>query len=448
MLAIWTNYLINRISLRPPKSVVQATNSLSILPSTPITVMPIPSPPPTANKRRLACERCRTQKLKCNRRSESASEPCLRCAQAREECIISLRKTPGRPAGRANNATRESHSHDPSLEPTEPIDAHFDSSATSVVAFDDAFDGQFDFTMDNGTDPTSLLPSITNFEFPESIFSSLEPATDFSMSSWDSTLDDPRGPRVSRRQSFPMLEQNADPGFQLSCLHQKLSKQLFMLKSLSWDIPSVLKLESGPCSNGCHSRLASRTRREFNPLTSTFSIVSELEHVLNTFKRLPAHTTTPTALGLRQGMNVSHSLTAMSCYLQLIFIYDCIISYVLEQASSNLLVRDFVLHSTPPVSLGGFLIPAPPNMVGRLLVQLMQLRMKPIEAALGLPRDVRISGEADGETNSEAGLLGGKQGESLLMALKESGIGDGNDISAAGAIDSLKEKIERLESFQ
>ncbi|KAH7000749.1 hypothetical protein EDB80DRAFT_582346 [Ilyonectria destructans] len=402
------------------------------------------------SKRRLACERCRTQKLKCNRRSETASEPCLRCVQAQEECIIGLRKTPGRPAGRANNANRDNHNHghdhDRSSEASESLDARFDPSASSIAAFEDAFDSQFDFSLDNNIDPTSLLSSINECEFPESMFNNLEPATDFSIA-WDTSLDESCACEGSRCRSSHMLEQNADPGFQLSSLHQKLSKELFMLKSMSWDITSVMKLESGPCSNGCHM-VTGRQGREFNPLISTFNIIAELEHVLNTFKSLPTNGAVAAAPGFCQGMNVSHSLTAMSCYLQIIFIYDCIFSHVLDQASNNLLVRDFILHSAPSVSLGGFSIPTPTNVVGQLFVQLMQLKMKPIEVALGLPGDCRVSGEVDEEKTSTTGLLGGKHGESLLMALKGSDVDGANDLSTAGALDSLRDKMARLEAFK
>ncbi|KAK7422154.1 hypothetical protein QQZ08_009622 [Neonectria magnoliae] len=404
------------------------------------------------SKKRLACERCRTQKLKCNRRSETASEPCLRCVQAQEECIIGLRKTPGRPAGRANNANLDNHNHnhnhdhDRSPEASEPLDAPFDPSAASIAAFEDTFGSQFDFALDNNIDPTGLLSSINDYEFPEPMFNNLESTTDFSMT-WDASLDESCTHGISRCQSFHMLEQNADSGFQLSSLHQKLSKELFMLKSLSWDITSVLKLRSGDCSNGCH-RVTSRQGREFNPLISTFNIIAELEHVLNTFKSLPTNGAATAAPGFCQGMNVSHSLTAMSCYLLLIFIYDCIISHVLDQASNNLLVRDFILHSAPSVSLGGFPIPTPTNLVGQLFVQLMQLKIKPIEAALGLPGDCRVSGKVDEEKMSTTGLLGGKHRESLLMALKGSDIDGANDLSAAGALDSLRDKMARLEAFK
>ncbi|KPM43128.1 hypothetical protein AK830_g3385 [Neonectria ditissima] len=391
----------------------------------------MPSPPPMS-KRRLACERCRTQKLKCNRRSEAASEPCPRCVQAQEECIIGPRKTPGRPAGRANN-----HDHDRSPEASEPLETQFDPSATSIAAFEDAFDSPFDFPLDNNIDPAGFLSSMNDYDFPESMLNNLEPTADFSMP-WDAPLDE-----SSHCQPFHMLEQNADSGFRLSSLHQKLSKELFMLKSLPWDITSVMKLESGPCSNGCH-RGTGKQGREFNPLITTFNIIAELEHVFNTFKNLPTSGAATGAPGLGQGMNVSHSLTAMSCYLLLIFIYDCIFTHVLDQASNNLLVRDFILHSAPSVSLGWFSIPTQTNLVGQLFVQLMQLKMKPIETALGLPGDCRVSSEGDEEKMSPTGLLGGKHRESLLAALKGSDIDGGSDLNAAGALDSLRDKMARL----
>jgi hypothetical protein len=207
-----------------------------------------------------------------------------------------------------------------------------------------------------------------------------------------------------------------------------------------------MKLDSTPCS--CQRQICDGSQ-EFNPLASTFEVVSEFEHLLNTVRSMIAHKELHGTQGYRQEMNVSYSLTAMSCYLQLILIYDCIFSYVLDQASSNPAVRDFILQSTPKISLGGFVVPSPKNVFGRLFVQLMQLKIKPIESALGLPEDCCISNEPHCDTVSwRAGLLGGKQGESLLAALKGSGVAETNDAKTAGVIEALKDKMMRIELFE
>ncbi|KAA8650877.1 Zn(II)2Cys6 transcription factor domain-containing protein [Aspergillus tanneri] len=401
------------------------------------------------SKRRLACERCRNQKLKCIRRDENGFEPCLRCMQAQAECIISLRKTPGRPAGRNNpsgqhNYTRVDQDTRPMcLDSSKALDSGFVPGNGSIIS-EDLFEVPSDFSLEgSGSDPATLFssgsPQMYIQDFPDPLLKYPEPATDFPFT-WSSSGDSSVG-----RQSFHLLDQNSDPGFQLSRLQQKLSKQLFLLRSLSWDITAVMKLDSGPCS---YQRQTCDGSREFNPLTSTFEAISEFEHILNTVRSMTTRREQQGTPGFPQQMNISYSLTAMSCYLQLVFIYDCIFSYVLEQASSNPVVRDFILHSTPKVSLGGFVVPSPKNVFGRLFVQLMQLKIRPVESALGLPEDCCISKEPNCDSVSgRAGLLCGKQGESLLAALKESDVEESNDAKTSGVIEALKDKMTRIESL-
>ncbi|KAF7592216.1 hypothetical protein BBP40_000487 [Aspergillus hancockii] len=404
------------------------------------------------SKRRLACERCRDQKLKCIRRDENDFEPCVRCLQAQAECIISLRKTPGRPAGRNNSSsqhcsTREAQeSRTKSLDSSKRPDSGFAPGNGSIIS-EDLFGIASGFSLDGGgSDPATLFspvsPPMYTQDFADSLFKFPEPAIDFPFA-WSSSGD---SSVLSRRPSFHFLEQNSDPGFQLPRLQQKLSKQLFLLRSLSWDITMVMKLDCGPCS--CQ-RQPCGGNREFNPLTSTFEVISEFEHLLNAVRSMINHREVQDTPGFRQEMNVSYSLTAMSCYLQLVFIYDCIFSYVLDQASSNPVVRDFILHSTPKISLGGFVVPSPKNVFGRLFVQLMQLKIQPIESALGLPEDCCISKEPNCDSVSgRAGLLGGKQGESILAALKGSGVEEANDARTLGIIEALKDKMTRIELFE
>src|SRR6201999_2802432 len=136
----------------------------------------------------------------------------------------------------------------------------------SIIS-DDLFSIPSDFSLDGGgSDPAALFssgsPPMYTQDFVGSLFKYPEPATDFPFagsSSGDSSV-------MSRHQSFHLLDQSSDPGFQLSRLQQKLSKQLILLRSLSWDVTVVMKLDSGLCS--CQRQTCEGVR-EFNPLTST-----------------------------------------------------------------------------------------------------------------------------------------------------------------------------------
>ncbi|CAG8938252.1 unnamed protein product [Penicillium salamii] len=402
------------------------------------------------SKRRLACERCRNQKLKCIRTDENDCESCSRCQQAEAQCIISLRKTPGRPAGGGNPSGQQKsnrerrETQDRRLDSTMRFDSGFVPGDGSIIS-DDLFALPSDFSLDDcGSDPAGVFSSASSIysqDFMDSLFKDPSPVTDFPIS-WNASRN---SSVTGSHQSFHLLDQKSDPGLQLSHLQQKLSKQLILLRSLSWDVTTVLKLDSGLCS--CQRQ--SCEREDFNPLTSTFEVISEFEHLLNNIKGMINRRELQGLPGFRQEMNVSYAFTAMSCYLQLVCIYDCIFSYVLDQASNNPVVRDFILHATPNISLGGFIIPSPKNVCGRSFVELMQFKMRPIESALGLPDDCCLSKEPCRENSpARAGLLSGKQGESLLVALKESGVEETNGTKALGGLGSLKDKIMRIESIE
>ncbi|KNG89698.1 hypothetical protein ANOM_002341 [Aspergillus nomiae NRRL 13137] len=403
------------------------------------------------SKRRLACERCRDQKLKCIRRDENNFEPCVRCLQAQAECIVSLRKTPGRPAGRNNPSSHHCSTREPqesrtkSLDSGRAIESGFVAGNVSILP-EDLF-GMASTSLDgSGSDPATLFspvsPPMYIQDFADSRLKYPDPATDFPFL-WGSSSD---SSALSRCSSFHLLDQTYDPGFQLPRLQQQLSKQLFLLRSVSWDITTVMKLDCSPCS--CQ-RQAGDGSREFNPLSSTFEVISEFEQLLSIVRSRLTHQEGGRTPGFRQEMNVSYSLTAMSCYLQLVLIYDCIFSYVLDQASSNPVVRDFILNSTPNISLGGFVVPSPKNVFGRLFVQLMQLKIRPIEFALGLPPDCCVSEEPNCDSVSRRpGLLGGKQGESILAALKGSCLEETDDTKTLGVIEALKDKMTRIELLE
>ncbi|SPJ73549.1 uncharacterized protein FTOL_03279 [Fusarium torulosum] len=417
-------------------------------------------------KRRSACERCRNQKLKCIREHESSTDSCLRCSQTQEECIVSLRKTPGRPPGRGNSSSRRSPTNNtptqtPTPTPTLVLDDSDPISATRNGSFtsssEDALESLLDMNIDWGDmnmfssagplDGTGNGSGNGNERIPE-FLSSL-----FNYS--ETTRVDPPPPCTSWSASasgdsaaptglFPyqIPNQNCDPGIQLSGLQQNLSKHLIQLRSLSWDITCVLKLESASYS----FQSAEPWNRAFNPLVATFDIISEFEHVLATLRSATNRRERPEVSTHPREMNMSYSLTAISCYLQLVCIYDNIFSYVLDQASSNPAVKSFILDSTPGIYLSGFVIPSPKNVLGRSFVQLMQLKISPIETALGLPDDCRISKEPSTDHRSDRPLLqSGKEGHALLAVLKDHNVEGENSTNTMGVLESVRGKIRDIE---
>ncbi|KAF5019797.1 hypothetical protein F66182_8166 [Fusarium sp. NRRL 66182] len=404
------------------------------------------------SKRRLACERCRNQKLKCIRRHENTSEPCIRCFQAQEECIVSLRKAPGRPSGRSSSLSQRSSMRETNntaatvLGDNDPRVSNLGSRDDSMAS-EDPVCGSFDLDFDwsdaslfSATAPlTGYIPDISNPFLNHSEARRPEPCPMPWASSQEATT--PMYPSSSQ-----MLDQSFDPVFQLAQLQQNIAKQLIQLRYLRWDITSVLKLESS-----CHSvggfDLSPKKSREFNPVIGAIEVIAEFEQVLNSPTSTFIHQERPGTTNVPRDMSLSYCLSAVSCYLQLVCMYDYIFSYVLDQVASNPAVRDFFLHSTPQISLGGFTIPSPKNLVGRSFVQLMQLKIRPVESALGLPDDCRLSKESGTDDGSERALLSGKQRESLLAVMRVPGLGETNSESASGVIESLKAKMTEIESL-
>jgi len=248
---------------------------------------------------------------------------------------------------------------------------------------------------------------------------------------------------------FPCQIRNeiCDPGMQLAGLQQSLSKHLVQLQSSSWDITSVLKLESVSYSFQSPGTLCEASQ-SFNPLIGTFEIIAEFEHVLITLRLNIDHRERLEISSLRRGINTSYILTAISCYLQLVCIYHNILSYVLDQASSNPAVRKFILDSTPGISLSGFVIPTPKNVLGRSFAQLIQHKIRPIETGLGLPDNCRISKDPKTDQSSEKPLLlGAVEGQALLKVLYGQSTEEISPSTTMGLVESLKAKITEIENL-
>ncbi|WZH48583.1 Zn2-C6 fungal-type domain-containing protein [Fusarium acuminatum] len=385
-------------------------------------------------KRRSACERCRNQKLKCIREHESSTDACLRCSQTQEECVVSLRKTPGRPPGRGNSSSRRSPTNNtpiqtptPTPTPTLVLDDSDSVSATRngscTSSSEDALESLLEMNID--WSDMNMFPSAGPLdgnegipEFPSSLFNYSEttrvepppPCTSWSAS----------GDSAAPTGLFPyqIPNQNCDPGIQLSGLQQNLSKHLIQLRSLSWDITSVLKLESASYSlQGSES-----WNRAFNPLVATFEIISEFEHVLATLRSAINRRERQEASTLPREMNISYS---------------------------NPAVKSFILDSTPGIYLSGFVIPSPKNVLGRSFAQLMQLKISPVETALGLPDDCRISkGPSKDQRSDRPLLMSGKEGHALLAVLKDHHVAGGNSTSTMGVLESLRAKIAEIERLE
>ncbi|KAJ3541476.1 hypothetical protein NM208_g4595 [Fusarium decemcellulare] len=117
---------------------------------------------------------------------------------------------------------------------------------------------------------------------------------------------------------------------------------------------------------------------------------------------------------------VTLTLIAVSCYLHVCSLYDCVFSKVLGQSSNEPSIKDLMLSQPLRFSMAGTIITTEKNMVGRLFVKLMVTKILPIEATLGIPLKLRISEETSMEAQQmPMQYLDQDKMEALLKTLQE-----------------------------
>lgn len=424
-------------------------------------------------RRQPACDRCRSQKLRCIRQNKNLDETCLRCSQSRVLCFTSVRRPPGRPPGPKNlispTNSPASHRNSRSVSATESLNQKPNTLGNITVVenptisdqpgagqnnddydfstFDDQMETCFDFSADLTASASELLSSFGVANESADYF----PFPDLSVQNSDSTIQScfPRGiPHVDQQHNIRDADQTSDPGIILSILQQDISRTLIRLKSTSWDIKASLNLRFD-CSQVTNTSRSQGHTGDILP--NIFRLMSDLEDLLRANRE---HSASRQGVLSQSGvsrtyLDSSHILTAVSCYLQLLSIYDNISSYILDQTHKNPAIKDFLLHSQPRFVMAGVLIPAQTNMLGQLFVRLMESEIQPIESLLGVPRRFRISqGATDISEDMEYGLLSDGQGEALLETLQRVNLV--NHLSGSGSVTSrsLKEKMERIRDLR
>ena len=111
-------------------------------------------------------------------------------------------------------------------------------------------------------------------------------------------------------------------------------------------------------------------------------------------------------------------------------------------------MRNYILDSTPGISLSGFEIPTPKNVLGRSFAQLIQHKIRPIETGLGLPDNCRISKDSNMHQSSERTLLlGAVEKQVLLKLLHGQSTEEESPSSTRRLVESLRAKIIEIENL-
>ncbi|KAI5918479.1 hypothetical protein F4810DRAFT_715472 [Camillea tinctor] len=438
--------------------------------------------------KRLACDRCRTMKLRCPRTDADSLEACTRCIRCRVPCFTSSPKPPGRPPHKRSTSTQISVEKTPESvvfdtrqqttgelhgvdEDTEINEPNHDSLRFLNQSPVDAALSSSDFTQTsdpqilcNGRETLSpnFLSELVNtwpmMSAPESVFCDQEMDTTGDASATRSLISDDTLTSASARDS--------DPGILLSNLQADLSGQLFRVKSVPWDLGILSNTCSPGESDKCEDDTASL---QFNPFTAVLNstgIFIDVIRVLESsatiaedlsspslnpsggeFKNKNNNNTattagTPTATSAF--ISTAHQLTIFSCYLQLLSIYQEILHRLLDSLLGK---TDQIGYDRRPIlglCFAGHLVRG--ELLCRLVSQVVEYQLELVERSLGLPRQYCVSSSRPNATYNQVnmGLLRGMEGNALLGAVMAAAP-EGGEGSGSRVVTLVREQLKMLQ---
>ncbi|KAK3986456.1 hypothetical protein QBC44DRAFT_352390 [Cladorrhinum sp. PSN332] len=471
--------------------------------------------------RRSACDRCRSQKLRCTRKKEDdTTTPCTRCLRIRFPCFTSPAKPPGRLAHRRPTTSEPSLCTDPSRHPAVAgIPGH---GMPVTLSSTDSIYGSWPYYQPDGRS-TATEDGILTLSWPTE-HHSINPytfAVDNSALMFDAAHSFPThvnpliDPAVSAMPVAPVpgyrapppgiemlqfdskhfasnkphhhpythdqphtLNQNCvlDPGVLLSGLQQSLSKQLYTIRASPQGF-SVLNSTAPQLTEDKYG---------FNPLSLVLGSTAELLSIAHVFvapddvagspppatnlsdcdptshttddgsiqgsqwpspasntipyqptqmptqyssassaASSPASTAVDPALLPSQPASLSqpilsstYLLTLVSCYVQLLSIYDAIFARILIEVNTSSLQQQ-IDYSNPAYNHAAQFNSeyAVNYQRARSIAQMVDQRLDGVEQALGLPREYSVSSTASGGLRSEQGLLAGAEARAVLAIL-------------------------------
>lgn len=411
--------------------------------------------------KRSACDRCRFQKLRCYRDEGRSSGACNRCIKSGIKCVTGMARPTGRPPARQPTIIDPNELlTPPKTSDTSPAESNINRADIGIVnlEFDFSLDSvwdrigihQTDLTLSNDLDDIcSFSPPLTNLpstpptvEIPQ-LDSSIQPTG--SLYQFNNCLLMPKaGPTDLGLPAY-----NIDRvEILLSKLHLELCNQLFYVRTASWDVQDALRFTMSPEISSSHDGEIGKE----HPLVSVAKASRELERLLASLHPLTAAAEhTPLTMSYHTGtppLCTTQLLVALSCYLQIVSIDDCIFTAVIEYLASGgpstslTPLSSYNQTSTPTLYLGG--LPILPNwkLCGTLLVHQIEYQLEQIETLFGLPEHYRVSTKPGDDGNDVvAGLFAGQQSQSLLNAVFR----PGEDHTRC--VRSLKSKMRQMKDL-
>ena len=421
--------------------------------------------------KRAACDRCRTQKLQCLRVPGHPTDSSIRCFRSQTECVSSSAKRPGRPRN-SNNASRQHTDPTPVTCNDDPnpllpavdiqLPAHFDWFNPGLLETDYEIcsapwdSGDSGFTMDGGSAAHTLSSPSTPPDGTSTSASLNGLMTESSLREHLPDLQSEQGDNgmlqlYGHQPSAP----NFDQGLHLSVLQRDLSKQLFTLKSMPWDMTKVMRLTCMHDASGDSSN-PSQDDLEMNPLAKIAKTSAEFAKLLCSVQTPMAsdwNNSTKNASPLSSihpRLSVTDLLAILSCHMLTISIYDSIFCHFTNQALHNPGAVNTVMQSAPKLFLGGIAVTPRLDMLSHLLYCLTGGQLRPIEMLLGLPDEFCVSSKRNlVSKDKQPGLFSGQSGQLLFSTLmKIETVRASEDRGGSGVIESLKEKMKHVQGLE
>lgn len=426
--------------------------------------------------KRSACDRCRTQKLRCLRLDGHPTDSCSRCVRSQVECITSSSKRPGRPTRNSADAPRQQtdpiphtcgdangsiHALDIPQDNVDDwfnlgsLDANYAMSPICWTSADSSDVYSHDFSTGGGGSAITMssLSGLTN---GTSNTTSLNELTETNLSEQSPNARSEQDNNgilqvFDHQRSTP----KDDHGLRLSVLYCDLSKQLCTLRSMPWDMTKVMQLTcihntSDDPANTFQANLGS------NPLAGIAKRSAEFAELLWSFQNpmvSNANVATTASGPLRSvhsHLSMADLLTTLSCHILIISIYDSIFCHFVDESSHNPSAVNVIMQAAPKLFLGGIAVPPWPSMLGHLLFCLTESQLRPIELLLGLPDEFCVSLKRNSVSRDRRhGLFSGESGQSLFSALMQVETERmTEERGGMGVIESLKEKTRRVQGLK
>ncbi|OJK01798.1 hypothetical protein ASPACDRAFT_59432 [Aspergillus aculeatus ATCC 16872] len=446
--------------------------------------------------KRAACDRCRTQKLRCVRAPGHPADSCIRCIRSQMECVTSSSKRPGRPRNsttasrQTTGSTRTRSNNDDTHSPRNPSPSLPTVDLHALTSVDDWFNLELldaDYEMSHA--PWNSIDVGFPIDGSATIQTMSSPSTPPDEPSPAALLNDPMMD-TSPTEHLPLLQlEPIDPGLlplfgdhlppptfdhglHLSVLQRELSKQLFTLRSMPWDMTKAMWLtclhEAGGCDSSTQPSPPDLQITTTNPLAKIARTAADFAQFLRSIQaspsseitnshhlatKAPASSNTATALAFTHPrLSITDLLTILSCHLLTISIYDTIFGHFIEQARLNPTALNLATQAAPKLFLGGIAVPPGLGMLSHLLYCLTGSQLRPIEMLLGLPEEFCLSSPRTGLDDTQQkpeGLFSGSSGHLLFSTLMQveldaGNAGGGRERGGLGVIEALRGKMRRV----